>query len=381
MQVVVTGIGLTSALGSTLESSWGALLKGATGIAMHQPFPELPPRPLGLIHGAPSSIESLLLPTVDAALQDADCDQVAPDMGVVIGSSRGLQPQWEKSIREFHAGQQVLADLRQLYGDSPASLVAQKLRITGPILSPRAACATGLWAIAQGADLIRTGQCTQVLVGAVEVPVTPLTLAGFAKMGAMATTGAYPFDRQREGLVLGEGAVVLLLELGSLAQGRNAKIYGQVMGFGCTADGYHRSAPDRDQRVAIATLQQSLQRSHLRPTDIDYIHAHGTATQLNDQAEAALIQKIFPASVAVSSTKGATGHTLGASGAMGVAFSLLALQQQIAPPCVGLKDAAFDLRLLPEATPMRLRTSLCLSFGFGGQNTALTLAAMEDSPL
>lgn len=376
MQVVVTGIALKSALGSTLETSWGALLKGASGIEIHQPFPELPPRPLGLIKAFPSSLESLLLPTIDAVLQDAGCDRAAPELGIVIGSSRGLQPQWEQSIREFNASKRVAVDLRQLYGNSPASLVAQKLRVKGPLLSPRAACATGLWAIAQGADLIRTGQCTQVLVGAVEAPVTPLTLAGFAKMGAMATTGAYPFDRQREGLVLGEGAVVLLLELGSLAQRRKAKIYGQILGFGCTADGYHRSAPDRDQRVAIASLQQSLQRSHLQPSDIDYIHAHGTATQLNDQAEAALIQKNFPASVAVSSTKGATGHTLGASGAMGVAFSLLALQQQIAPPCVGLKEAAFDLHLLPQATPMRLRTALCLSFGFGGQNTALVLAAI-----
>jgi 3-oxoacyl-[acyl-carrier-protein] synthase II len=376
MQVVVTGMGLISALGPTLAGSWGQLLKEKTGIQIYQPFSGLPPCPLGLVSDTPSSVESLLLPTARAALQDAglDADEFDPGVGVVVGSSRGFQPQWEGAICAY--GQGEMADLLQLYRHSSASILAQDLRLCGPVLAPRAACATGLWAIAQGADLIRTGQCSQVIVGAVEAPITPLTLAGFAKMGAMATTGAYPFDRRREGLVLGEGAVVLLLELRSQAQRRNAKIYGEVLGFGCTADGYHRSAPNRDQSVAIAALQHSLQRSHLSPTDIAYIHAHGTATQLNDQAEATLIQQIFPASVAVSSTKGATGHTLGASGAIGAAFSLLALQQQIAPPCVGLKDAAFDLHLLREATPMPLRAVLCLSFGFGGQNTALALATL-----
>jgi 3-oxoacyl-[acyl-carrier-protein] synthase II len=374
MQVVVTGMGLTSALGPTLASSWEQLLKAKAGIQIYQPFSELPPRPLGLVSDTPSSVEALLLPTARAALQDAglEADELDLGVGVVVGSSRGFQPQWEGAICAY--GQGKTADLLQLYRHSSASILARELRLGGPVLAPRAACATGLWAIAQGADLIRTGQCSQVIVGAVEAPITPLTLASFAKMGAMATTGAYPFDRRREGLVLGEGAVVLLLELRSHAQRRHAKIYGEVLGFGCTADGYHRSAPNRDQRVAIAALQHSLQRSHLSPTDIDYIHAHGTATQLNDQAEAALIGQIFPASVAVSSTKGATGHTLGASGAMGVAFSLLALQQQIAPPCVGLKDAAFSLNLVREATPMTLRAVLCLSFGFGGQNTALILA-------
>lgn len=297
-----------------------------------------------------------------------------PDVGVVIGSSRGLQSQWETSIQAALLDPLAEADYLQLHSRSPASIVAQTISSIGPILSPRAACATGLWAIAQGADLVRSGQCSQVLAGAVEAPVTPLTLAGFAKMGAMATTGAYPFDLRREGLVLGEGGAILVLESKAQAQARNARVYGQILGFGATADGYHRSAPDRDQRVAIAALQHSLQRSHLQPHQIDYIHAHGTATQLNDQAEATLIKKIFPASVAVSSTKGATGHTLGASGALGVAFSLLALQQQVAPPCVGLRTPAFDLNLLMASTPMNLKSVLCLSFGFGGQNTALILS-------
>ncbi|MGB7415741.1 MAG: beta-ketoacyl-ACP synthase [Thermosynechococcaceae cyanobacterium] len=374
MQIVVTGIGLASALGTTLERSWGHLLQGESGILCQQPFSDFLVRPLGLVGDAPSSLQSLLLPTTHAALQDAHLCKLIPDTGVVIGSSRGFQPQWESAIKAHHQGETVEANLWHLYSDSPASLVAQNLDISGPILSPRAACATGLWAIAQATDLIRTGHCASVIAGAVEAPITPMTLAGFAKMGAIAATGAYPFDRDREGLVLGEGAAIFVLEERSHAQQRGAKIYGEILGFGGTADGHHRSAPDQDQRVAIAAIQQSLQRSGLTPNDINYIHAHGTATQLNDQAEAALIQHLFPASVAVSSTKGATGHTLGASGALGVAFSLMALQSQVAPPCVGLHNSAFDLNLLREATPMNLRYILCLSFGFGGQNTVLAIA-------
>ena len=202
-----------------------------------------------------------------------------------------------------------------------------------------AACATGLWSIAQGFELIRTEQCERVLAGAVEAPITPLTLAGFAQMGALAPTGAYPFDRDREGLVLAEGGAVFVLEAATLATQRGANIYGRIVGAGLTADGYHISAPAPDSRAAIAAVKQCLQRSNLDATDIDYIHAHGTATVLNDRNEAHLIQALFPQGVPISSTKGATGHTIGASGAIGAAFCLMALKHQVLPPCVGLKAA------------------------------------------
>jgi 3-oxoacyl-[acyl-carrier-protein] synthase II len=206
--------------------------------------------------------------------------------------------------------------------------------------------------------------------------VTPLTLAGFTKMGALAQTGAYPFDCQREGFVLGEGATVIVLESAKLAGRRSAKVYGQILGFGLTADGYHVSAPDPERQIAaIAAIQQCLSRSGLLATSIDYIHAHGTGTQLNDRAEAMLLQNLFPDGVPVSSTKGATGHTLGASGALGAAFCLMALQQQILPPCVGLQQPAFDLDLIVTPRFDRVATALCFSFGFGGQNAILALGS------
>ncbi|NJP11036.1 MAG: beta-ketoacyl-ACP synthase, partial [Leptolyngbyaceae cyanobacterium RU_5_1] len=196
---------------------------------------------------------------------------------------------------------------------------------------------------------------------------------GLRKWGALARTGAYPFDRDREGLVLGEGGAVLVLESETLARQRSAKGYGQILGFGLTADGYHVSAPELKSRAAIAAVQQCLSRSGLTPSDIHYIHAHGTATQLNDRNEAQLIQQLFPDSVPVSSTKGATGHTLGASGALGVAFCLLALKHQLLPPTIGLKQPDVDLDFVRSTRPAAIRHALCLSFGFGGQNAAIAL--------
>lgn len=386
MKVVVTGIGLVSALGATLETSWRSLLLGQIGIRVHQPFSELSHRPLALVGLQPGNLEQLTQQAVKAALEDANLAPPLLDCGVVIGSSRSYQAIWEQLARHRlnSAGspdngdehEAFLSKAAMLYQRPPAILIAQQISAAGPVLSPMAACATGIWAIAQGFELIQTGQCQRVLVGAVEAPVTPLTLAGFTKMGALAQTGAYPFDCQREGFVLGEGATVIVLESAKLAGRRSAKVYGQILGFGLTADGYHVSAPDPERQIAaIAAIQQCLSRSGLLATSIDYIHAHGTGTQLNDRAEAMLLQNLFPDGVPVSSTKGATGHTLGASGALGAAFCLMALQQQILPPCVGLQQPAFDLDLIVTPRFDRVATALCFSFGFGGQNAILALGS------
>ena len=192
-------------------------------------------------------------------------------------------------------------------------------------------------------------------------------------MGVLGKTGCYPFDEDREGLVLGEGAAMLVLESAELALSRGASIYGQVLGFGLTCDAYHVSTPSPNNRSAILAIKQCLDRSNLRAVDIDYIHAHGTSTKLNDQREAELIEEVFPQGVSVSSTKGATGHTLGASGAMGAAFCLMALRDQQLPPCVGLKEPEFDLDLVTGPRRSEIRRVLCFSFGFGGQNAVIGL--------
>ncbi|OYE02982.1 beta-ketoacyl-ACP synthase [Nostoc sp. 'Peltigera membranacea cyanobiont' 232] len=380
VKVCVTGIGLISALGGSLEDSWQHLLAGKSGIRLHQPFPELKPLPLGLISQQPSELTMLTQMVVASALQDAGLVPPLANCAVVIGSSRSYQASWERLARQMYSGDAKnfpVSDLGNWLETLPhinAIAAARQIGASGIVLAPMAACATGIWSIAQAALLIQTGQCQQAIAGAVEAPITPLTLAGFQQMGALAKTGAYPFDLHREGLVLGEGAAVFVLESGELAKQRQAKVYGEILGFGLTNDAYHSNSPEPEGKSAIAAIKQCLERSCLTPNDIDYIHAHGTATQLNDQMESMVIQRLFPQGVAVSSTKGSTGHTLGASGALGVAFSLMALKHQILPPCVGLQQPEFDLEIVTAARLSKIRQVLCLSFGFGGQNTAIAVA-------
>lgn len=378
MDVVVTGIGLLCCLGSLTES-WQSLLLGKSGIKLNQPFPELPPYPLGLIETTPIQFVHLRQLTVSAALKDAQLTPPLPDCGVVIGSSRGCQADWEQLARQMYEKEQSrkrflpLENWLETLPHQGAIATARQIGTRGTVLAPMAACATGIWAIAQAFELIQQGQCQRVIAGAIEAPITPLTLTGFQQMGALASTGCYPFDRHREGLVLGEGAAVLLLESAKLALSRGATIYGKILGFGLTCDATHVSAPSLDNRSASLAVKQCLERSQLATTEIDYIHTHGTSTKLNDAREASLIQYLFPDGVAVSSTKGATGHSLGASGAIGTAFCLMALKHQQLPPCVGLKESEFALDLVTAPRQTEIRQLLCLSFGFGGQNAAIAL--------
>ncbi|MGC1196543.1 MAG: beta-ketoacyl-ACP synthase [Geitlerinemataceae cyanobacterium] len=382
IDVVVTGIGLASALGN-LETSWQRLLSGESGLQLRQPFPELPRLPLAMLDEFPSDFLKLVERVVTAALQDAGLTPPLPDCGVVIGSSRAQQGKLEQLSREdksspHHNRYGRIAVCPDSTSDWLHSLphmgaiaAARQIGSTGAVLAPMAACATGIWAIAQGFELIQTGQCQRAIVGAVETPITPLTLAGFDRMGALAKTGSYPFDRRREGLALGEGAAILVLESVESARRRHAPIYGRILGFGVTADAHHICATEPGGKSAKVAVKQCLDRSGLSAEDIGYIHAHGTSTQLNDRSEARLIQSLFPQGVPVSSTKGATGHTLGASGALGAVFSLLALKHQILPPCVGLKEPEFDLDFVTSTRSASLRHALCFSFGFGGQNAVL----------
>ena len=374
MEVVVTGIGLISCLGS-LTQSWQKLLRGESGIKISQPFSELPPFPLGLIGKQPSNLGYLTKTVVKAALEDAQLKPPLANCGVVVGSSRGCQAEWENFLRD--SSQKSIPNWLKTLPYQASIAAAREIGSTVVVMSPMAACATGIWAIAQGYELIRTGQCERVIAGAVEAPITPLSLAGFNKMGALAKTGCYPFDKRREGLVLGEGGAVLVLESASLARRRHASIYGEILGFGLTADAHHISAPNPSCYDAIRAVKNCLVNSNLKPEDINYIHAHGTSTKLNDFHEAELIKYLFSHDVAVSSTKGATGHTLGASGAIGTAFCLMAIRSQNLPPCVGLKVPEFDFNLVRKSSKSSLEKALCFSFGFGGQNAVLAVRKVE----
>ena len=368
--VVVTGIGLLSCLGN-LQETWNSLLAGKSGIRLSQPFPELPAYPLGLIDRAPIFLEDLTKLLVSAALQDANLQIPLSECAVVIGSSRGCQGNWERLAAEINCNPPH--SWLDTLPDRGAVITARYLGTTAPVLAPMAACATGIWSVSRAYELIATGQCERAIAGAVEAPITRLSLAGFERMGALATTGCYPFDRRREGLVLGEGGAILVLESAAAAKKRQAKLYGKILGFGLTCDAHHISSPDSQSSTGVIAIKQCLERAQLKPNAIDYIHAHGTSTQLNDSYETQLIRHLFPSPVAVSSTKGATGHTLGASGAIGTALSLMALQQGYLPPCVGLQDTEFELNFVTQSYPAKINYAMCFSFGFGGQNAVLAL--------
>jgi 3-oxoacyl-[acyl-carrier-protein] synthase II len=374
--VVITGIGLISAIGEDLETSWQNLIALKTGISLQQPFSTLKTRPLAMISSQPAQLQTLTPLVIFSALQDAGLSLNLPDCGVVIGSSRAYQAAWEKmapniykNANKSELGNNWLNSLPHMNAIS----VARQIGATGIVLAPMAACATGIIALIQAASLIQTGQCHRVIAGAIEAPITPMTIAGFAQMGALAETGAYPFDKYREGLALGEGGAVFILESEELAKQRNARIYGKVLGYASTADACHPNSPDQNGRMATFAIKQCLKRSNLKPNDIDYIHAHGTATKLNDEVESRIISHIFTHYPYISSTKGATGHTIGASGALGVAFSLFALKNQILPPCVGLRETDFDLNLVYKPHASRILKIMCFSFGFGGANAIIAL--------
>lgn len=367
MAAVVTGLGIVSALGFTASETWQHLLQGKTAIALQQPFGQQKVWPLALVNKQPQSLDQLLQPAVAAALHDAGLTPGLPRCGVVIGSSRGYQGRWEQFMR---SGQ--IDSWLETLPHMGALTIARAIGSRGPVLAPMAACATGLWAIAQAAGLIQSGQCEQVLVGAGEAAITPLTLAGFEQMRALAQTGCYPFDQHREGLVLGEGAAVLVLEAEAKAAARSARVYGRILGAGLTADANHVTAPDTASRQGgLSAIKTCLERSGLDARQVSLLHAHGTGTLLNDAYEAALIQTIFSPEIPVTATKGATGHTLGASGALGAAICLLALHHQQLPPCTGLQTPAFALNLVSQTRAADLSTALCFSFGFGGQNAVL----------
>ncbi len=380
--VVVTGLGLTTALAPTALANWQKLMAGESAIALRQPFLDLAPGPLAMGGKRPVALRELTRRVVSEAWVDAGLGRQGEkkrgkggiDCGVVMGSSRSCLRDWEAMADEQRAVPgQVKGDWLAALPCESALVAARWAGCEGPVLAPMAACATGVWAIAQAADLIRNGQCSRVIAGAVESPITPLTLAGFRKMGALATTGCYPFDRRREGFVLGEGGAALVLESAELAEQRGARVYGQILGAGLTNDSHHLSSPDPHYGMAERAVAQCLQRSGLSPSEIDAVHVHGTSTALNDRMEASLIDQIFGHEMPVMATKGATGHTLGASGGVAIALTLLSLQAQQLPPCTGLHQPDFDLNFVRQVRTTALQHMLCFSFGFGGQNAVLAL--------
>jgi 3-oxoacyl-[acyl-carrier-protein] synthase II len=254
-----------------------------------------------------------------------------------------------------------------------AGWVSILLGLRGPNLSPATACAAGAHAIIQGAQLLQYGEADVAIVGGAEAPICAVGIAAFAAMRALSTTACKPFSLERDGFVLGEGGAALVLEEREAAQARGATIYAELAGFGQSGDGFHLTAPSEEGDGCLRAMKQALQRAGVTPEEVEYINAHATGTKAGDLAEARAIYELFGERVWVSSTKGATGHLLGAAGALEAVFSVLALQQRQLPPNLfaDTLDPACQVLVATSSQPIKRDYALSNSMGFGGTNASL----------
>jgi 3-oxoacyl-[acyl-carrier-protein] synthase II len=270
-----------------------------------------------------------------------------------------------------------------LMPNSAAAHISIMVGARGPNLAVTTACAAGSHALGEAAEIIRRGQADVMIAGGSEAGIVPLAMAGFENMGALSSRNdepqraSRPFDANRDGFVMGEGAGIVMLERLDLARARGAPIYGELIGYGATDDAYHITAPAEDGKGAAECMRMALDNAGLAPTAVDYINAHGTSTPLNDACETKAIKMAFGEHahrLAVSSTKSMTGHLMGAAGAIEAVFCLLALRDQILPPTINYEtpDPLCDLDYVPNlARPAKLEVAASNSFGFGGHNGTL----------
>jgi 3-oxoacyl-[acyl-carrier-protein] synthase II len=331
------------------------------------------------------------------AIADAGWDGEEPpvdpaDVGCVIGSGIG-------GMATFEAQCDVLRDrgpervsplaIPLIMGNAAAGVLAMRHGLRGPVFGVMSACASGTHAIGEAARMIRCGEARAVVAGGAEATLTPLAKAAFAAMDATSPTGiSRPFDAQRDGFVMGEGAGVLVLESEELARERGARVLGEVLGYAATGDAHHLTAPEPTGRPAATAITRALKNAGLTPEQIDYINAHGTSTQLNDRSETAAIKLALGErayDIPVSSTKSAIGHLLGAAGAVEAIATILALNERVAPPTLNYEhpDPDLDLDYVPDG-PRALSNgnghplvALSNSFGFGGHNAVICLGGAQ----
>jgi 3-oxoacyl-[acyl-carrier-protein] synthase II len=276
-----------------------------------------------------------------------------------------------------------------MISDSAAGMLAIRFGARGPNMALATACASGNNAIGEALEMIRRGSADVMIAGASEGALVPLAMAGMNVMGALSTrnddplTASRPFDKNRDGFLMGEGAGILVLESLEHAQARGASILAEISGYGTTDDAYHISAPAENGAGAAMSMRLALEDAGLQVTDIDYINAHGTSTPLNDKSETAAIKTVFGGQaykIPVSSTKSMTGHLLGASGAVEAVFSILAMREGVIPPTINYQtpDPECDLDYVPnQPRKAVIRHAMSNSFGFGGHNATLVFSQFE----
>jgi nodulation protein E len=395
-RVVVTGIGVVSPVGFSIEGFWSALVEGRSGIG---PITIIPTDRLSArvaaqvldfdpdvlidrrranamdrfaqfaVVAARSAVQDAKLPLDDALKLD-----VATVIGTGVGGQNTQDSQYHKlygeNARKLHP-----MTIPRLMVNAAASHVSMELGLKGPTYSVATACASGTHAIGQAFHMLRSGQTEVAVTGGTDACITVGTIKGWEAMRVLASDTCRPFSRTRSGFVLGEGAAMVVLEERERALARGARVYAEVLGFGMSADAGDLTAADPDG--GARAMQAALRDARTGPEQIDYINAHGTGTQLNDQTETIAVRRIFGAHadrLAVSSSKAVLGHCLGASGALEFVATILALQSQIIPPTANYEepDPECDLDVVPNvARPAPIRIAMSNSFAFGGLNAVL----------
>ncbi len=404
-RVVVTGLGMLSPVGNTVESTWNALVAGQSGISLidHFDTSAYATRFAGLVKdfNCEEFISRKDQRKMDAfiqygvvagiqAMQDSGLvitDENADRIGAAIGSGiGGLGLIEENHDSLIHGGPRKISPF--FVPSTIVNMIAGHLTIMfgmkGPSIAISTACTTGVHNIGQAARIIAYNDADVMLAGGAEKGSTPLGMGGFGAARALSTrndnpqAASRPWDRDRDGFVLGDGAGLVVLEEYEHAKKRGAKIYAELVGFGMSSDAYHMTSPPEDGAGAALAMKNALKDAQLSPEQIGYINAHGTSTPAGDKAETQAVKTIFGASagsVMVSSTKSMTGHLLGAAGAVESIFSILALRDQVIPPTINLDnpDVGCDLDFVPHTARQvkGLEYALCNSFGFGGTNGSL----------
>ncbi len=403
-RVVVTGLGMITPLGNNVSETWESILKGRSGIA---PLDHFDTTDFTVRIGG--SIKDLALddyiPRKDQkkmdtfihygiaagvqAIEDSGLDLDKEDtnrIGVAIGSGIGGLPGIEKGIELFHSGGP--RRISPFYVPSNIiNMISGHLSIMygfkGPNFSIVTACTTGTHNIGDAARLIEYGDAEVMVAGGAEMATSRTGLAGFAAARALSTrnddpeSASRPWDKDRDGFVLSDGAGVMVLEEYEFAKKRGAKIYAELIGYGMSADAFHITAPSENGQGAVSCMQNALRNGKITSNDIHYINAHGTSTPAGDIAETIAVKTVFEGNakkIAISSTKSMIGHLLGAAGGVEAIFSVLAIRDQIAPPTINLEnqDPECDLDYVPNvAREMKIETTLSNSFGFGGTNGSL----------
>ena len=418
-RVVVTGLGLVTPLGVGVENTWAKLLRGESGVRAIQSFDvsDLPAKIAGQLPRGETSegnfnaddwvepkeqrrMDPFIIYAMAAAQQAIEDSGARPKtedekerMGVMIGSGIG-------GLIGISEGAVVLAEKgprRVSPFFIPSNLinlasghVSIRYGLKGPNHAVVTACSTGAHAIGDAARLIQWEDADVMVAGGTEAAVSRLGIAGFAAARALSTgfndtpeKASRPWDKRRDGFVMGEGAGIVVLEEYERAKARGAKIYAEVTGYGMSGDAHHITAPAEDGNGGFRSMRAALKRAGLKTSDIDYVNAHGTSTPLVDEIELGAVKRLFGEDaykLSMSSTKSAIGHLLGAAGSVEAIFSVLAIRDQIAPPTLNLEDPSdgCDIDLVPLAARKRpIRNALSNSFGFGGTNASLVFSAVS----